>query len=251
LGWARCLPSENHCKGENEWNHYRVEANDGVIKLEVNGHVVSGVSKCNPRKGYLALESEGSECHFRNLKIKELPSTNPKKSEIADEATGFKTLYTGLDLSGWKADEDTKKHWKANDTELRYDGKGNVLERTLATEKEYGGAEFIVDFRFPKDSQDPCAFLLRQEKDVKVAMNPDGRMSWTAGSAGGHIDTFVNPAGSWNRLRVTVTQDAWKVMVNDKQVHGGERAGLPAKGAFILSPQGEMDFANLFVRELK
>src|SRR6516165_7714762 len=102
-------------KGEKEWNHYRVEANDGVIRLTVNGHTVSGVSKCNPRKGYLALESEGSECHFRNLKIKELPSTNPKKSEIADEATGFKPLYTGLDLSGWKADDEAKKHWLPSD----------------------------------------------------------------------------------------------------------------------------------------
>src|SRR5207247_738275 len=83
-------------KGENEWNHYRVEANDGVLKLAVNGHVVSGVSKCNPRKGYLALESEGSECRFKNLKIKELPSTNPKKEEVADEAQGHKSLYTGL-----------------------------------------------------------------------------------------------------------------------------------------------------------
>src|SRR5436309_1241174 len=76
-GWERCLPSENRCKGANEWNHYRVEANDGVLKLAVNGKVVSGVSECNPRKGYLALESEGSECRFKNLKIKELPSTNP------------------------------------------------------------------------------------------------------------------------------------------------------------------------------
>src|SRR5438270_2527844 len=61
LGWDRCLPSENHCKGENEWNHYRVVAKDGVIKLSVNGKEVSGVSKRNPRKGYLALEAEGSE----------------------------------------------------------------------------------------------------------------------------------------------------------------------------------------------
>src|SRR5262249_47900576 len=70
-GWARCLPSERRCKGAGEWNHYRVEAKDGAIKLAVNGKVVSGVSGCNPRKGYLALESEGSECHFRNLRIKE------------------------------------------------------------------------------------------------------------------------------------------------------------------------------------
>src|SRR5438067_3161534 len=96
-GWARCLPSENHCKGAKEWNHYRVEANDGVLKLTVNGKVVSGVSKCSPRKGYLALESEGSECRFKNLKIMELPSTNPKPEETANVAEGPKQLYTGLD----------------------------------------------------------------------------------------------------------------------------------------------------------
>src|SRR3984893_5512922 len=101
LGWERCLPSENRAKGANEWNHYRVEANDGVIKLEVNSKVVSSVSKCNPRKGYLALESEGSECRFRNVKIKELTTTNPKQKEIADEAQGHVSLYSGLDLSGW------------------------------------------------------------------------------------------------------------------------------------------------------
>src|SRR6266853_6323853 len=91
-GWARCLPSADHAKGENEWNHYRVEANDGVIKLAVNGHFVSSVSKCTPRKGYLALESEGSECRFKNLKIKELPSTNPKPEDVADVAQGHKVL---------------------------------------------------------------------------------------------------------------------------------------------------------------
>ena len=63
-------------------------ANDGVIKLEVNGKEVSGVSKCTPRKGYLALESEGAECHFKNIKIKELPSTNPKPEEMAKVCGG-------------------------------------------------------------------------------------------------------------------------------------------------------------------
>src|SRR4029453_13189220 len=101
-------------KGGGEWNHYLVVAKDGVIKLAVNGKEVSGVSECKPRKGYLALESEGSECHFRNLKIKELPSTNPKPDETADEDKGFRNLYTGLDLSGWSPNEEIKRQWKPN-----------------------------------------------------------------------------------------------------------------------------------------
>jgi len=82
-GLERCLPSERVAKGGGEWNHYKIVANDGTIKLSVNGKEVSGVSAVTPRKGYIHLESEGAVCHFRNLKIKELPSTNPKEEEIA------------------------------------------------------------------------------------------------------------------------------------------------------------------------
>ena len=140
-GAARCIPSENRAKGANEWNHYIVEANDGVIKLSVNGKVVSSVSKCSPRKGYLALESEGSECRFRNLKIKELPSTNPKPEEIAKVDEGHRSLFTGLDLAGWKGE---KSVWRAADGVLRSTGKGE-----LTTEATFKDCELIFDWKVP------------------------------------------------------------------------------------------------------
>ena len=79
----RCLPSERRSKPAGQWNHYRVVCNDGILKLAVNGKVVSGGSGCTPRKGYICLESEGSPVEFRNIRIKQLPSTNPKPQEIA------------------------------------------------------------------------------------------------------------------------------------------------------------------------
>jgi hypothetical protein len=82
-GWMRCLPSEHRSKPAGEWNHYRIDCQDGVIQLSVNGKVVSGGSECKPRKGYICLEAEGSEVHFRNIRIKELPTTNPAPDEIA------------------------------------------------------------------------------------------------------------------------------------------------------------------------
>jgi hypothetical protein len=147
-GWMRCLPSEHRSKPFGQWNHYRVECNDGVIKLAVNGKVVSGVSETRPRKGYLCLESEGSECHFRNLRIKELPSTNPKPDEVADVARGFQSLYTGLDLRGWKQDPGHKGHWQPKDWILSYDGKSEAADKDLWTEKEYGDFELICDWRW-------------------------------------------------------------------------------------------------------
>ena len=64
---------ENRCKGKGEWNVYDVVAVDGVIKLSVNGKFVNGIRKSTQKKGYLCLESEGAEIHFRNIRIMELP----------------------------------------------------------------------------------------------------------------------------------------------------------------------------------
>jgi hypothetical protein len=64
---------ENRCKPRGEWNVYDLVCVDGVIKLSVNGKFVNGVSKATQKKGYLCLESEGAEIHFRNIKIMELP----------------------------------------------------------------------------------------------------------------------------------------------------------------------------------
>jgi hypothetical protein len=151
-GSQRCLPSEQRCKPSPEWNHYRITCNDGVLKLAVNGKEVSGGTECRPRKGYICLESEGSECHFRNLKIQELPSTNPSPSEIANEAKGFVPLYTGIDLAGWRQTKGHDGHWQPKDWVLHYDGKSEAAEpkeKHLWTEKEYGDFELIVDWRLP------------------------------------------------------------------------------------------------------
>lgn len=147
-GAMRCLPSERRSKPAGEWNHYRVECNGGVLKLAVNGKVVSGASECNPRKGYICLESEGSETHFRNLRIRELPSTDPKPEEIAPVAEGFVSLYNGLDLSGWKNPPGHADHWRAKDWVLSYDGKSEAEDKHLWSEKEYGNFIMICDWRW-------------------------------------------------------------------------------------------------------
>jgi 3-keto-disaccharide hydrolase len=264
-GRERCLPSGEYCKGENEWNHYCVEANDGRITLAVNGHEVSGVSKCNPRKGYLALESEGSECHFKNLKIKELPSTNPKPEEVADEAQGHKPLYTGLDLSGWKADDEAKKHWQPKDTVLHYDGKDDEKGQILWTAKEYADCELIVDWRLPDKSQKKGMWELlpHGSKGVRIEVNgpkEDTERVYFYGGLNGSqpwdcaYRTAKKPIGEWNRLEVRVKGEEL-VVRNYKQ---GDREsfdvpeGLAAKGPIGLRSDGApVEFANIMVRELK
>ena len=76
---------ENLCKGRGEWNTYDVVCVDGVIKLSVNGKFVNGISRSDQKKGYICLESEGAEIHFRNLRIIELPPGVTSPDQIAPE----------------------------------------------------------------------------------------------------------------------------------------------------------------------
>ena len=73
LNNQRSQSTELRCNGKGEWNTYDVVVADGTVKLAINGKFVNGVSKATKRKGYICLESEGSEIHFRNIKIYRLP----------------------------------------------------------------------------------------------------------------------------------------------------------------------------------
>jgi hypothetical protein len=160
-GLERCLPSEKRTKPPGQWNHYKIIANDGAIKLHVNGKEVSGVSQCNPRKGYLALESEGVECHFRNIRIKELPSTNPKPEEICDVARGEVNLFTGLNLDGWTGEAGS---WKAAGGILRSTG-----TTPISTKESLGAGEIQFDWKVPAAGPAELELTIGQKK---VAVKP-------------------------------------------------------------------------------
>ena len=74
---------EKRCRGKGEWNKYIIVAVDGTVKLSVNGKFVNGLRNSGRKRGYLCLESEGAEIHFRNMRILELPSGVISEGEIA------------------------------------------------------------------------------------------------------------------------------------------------------------------------
>ena len=82
---SRSKSIENRALGRGKWNTYDVVAVDGVVKLSVNGKFVNGVRRSSQKKGYLCLESEGAEIHFRNIKIMELPPGVTAPGQVAPE----------------------------------------------------------------------------------------------------------------------------------------------------------------------
>lgn len=74
---------EKRCKGKGEWNKYVVVAVDGTVKLSVNGKFVNGLRASERKKGYICLEAEGAEIHFRNMRIMELPDGITTPEQVA------------------------------------------------------------------------------------------------------------------------------------------------------------------------
>jgi hypothetical protein len=244
-GSERCLPSEFRCKPAGEWNHYRVVCNNGVVKLSVNGKEVSGGSQCTPRKGYICLEAEGTECHFRNIRIKELPSTNAKQEETAPEADNTVSIYNGLNLDGWQATPQNKEHWKAKDWTLDYDGKGEGDGAHLWTEKNYKDFVMICDWR-----------LVDKEQNGDVGISLRGGLKSLKLSSD-------KPAGQWNRAVITARgEHGITVEVNEKKVenflaqavlstHEIGRRGGPLEGQIALQQRSyPIQFANIYIKEL-
>jgi hypothetical protein len=230
----RSFPSENRSKPSPEWNHYRVECRDGVLRLQVNGKEVSGGEDCVWRKGYLALESEGAPVEWRNLRIKELPGSAATAEQTAPEAQGHRSLYTGVDLRGWKVPAGDR--WKAADWRLTL--RAGEATEPLWSEGKFANSEFIVDCRLPEKAApgagEPALLLGKGDRSVRVPLT---------GTQG----------GKWSRFVVTVTDGKATVAPLVSQTPNAAQAvELPA-GPYsfgLESGAGAVEFANIYVRPL-
>lgn len=232
-GAMRCLPSEQRARPSPEWNHYRVTCSNGVVKLAVNGAVVSGGSNCLPRKGYICLESEGSECHFRNIRLREWPSGNPPPAEVARTADDFVALYSGLDLRGWKAEAGHQGHWRPKDWTLEYDGKSDAADPSLWSEKVYKDFVLIVDWRFTRKPQPSKLPVVKP--DGEYALNEDGsRKTEEVPDAG---DSGIYLRGN-SKSQVNI----WCWPVGSGEVYGyREDKALPPKVRADVTPKLKAD----------
>ena len=169
-------------KKAGEWNEEEIIADGRHIQVTLNGQTIveanlneitdaktlvkhPGLFREHGRVGFLG---HNDYVEFKNIRIKELPSAN--KENTAPE--GFAALFNGANLTGWKgllkspnddpfkrasltpekrekaqseADENMRAHWKAQNGEIVFDGKG----RSLCTAKDYADFELWVDWKIP------------------------------------------------------------------------------------------------------
>lgn len=245
----RSFPSEERSKPSPEWNHYRVEGRNGTLTLAVNGKVVSGGDKCFWRKGYLALESEGAPVEFRNVRIKELPSTGATAAESAPLDQGWKHLYNGLDLRGWKVPAGAEAKWKPANWNLKLESTGGQSVQPLWSEAQIADGEFIADFQLPKgaDLSKPCTGFYVRGGDKPAVLIGAGSASIVFGA------DKVKP-GKWYRVRITLASTKATATLTEPQDANPQAVEgtleNTAKGAVGVADLGSpVTFANFFVRE--
>jgi hypothetical protein len=252
----RSFPTEERSKPSPEWNHYRVVANNGTLRLHVNGKEVSGGDNTNYRKGYLALESEGAPVEFRNLRIKELPPTGANESNSAPVDPGWRALFNSVDLRGWRTSASTEGRWSVVGEKLVLAPRGPLQAKStvgqsneeatrarteaLATEADFGDAEFIVDFQPPKTTADALP--------VEAVVKFRGATIALTGSTGGKFSRFtITVRGP--EVRVRREEPAPSEVKTERLSKLPD--GAPDRGTFGLgaTPEGGT-FMNIHARGL-
>ena len=222
-GGQRSYPTEDRSKPSPEWNHYRIECNNGAITLAVNGKTVTTGTNSSPRKGYLCLESEGGVVEWRNLKIKELPPTeNLDAKHIAQPDEGYKSLYTGIDLTNWSANPG----WKPQDWTLKFQPpqQSKKSDTTLWSIEKFTDLDLILDLRTAAE------FTFRfRGADLKVA--PPAK-----------------PA--WRRLHFRTKDNTLTATIDDKPLEGTTPLKDP-NGAIGLQPTEATDLASIYLKHAK
>lgn len=223
-GGSRAFPTEERAKPSPEWNHYRIECRDGEISLAVNGKVVTRGRDCNPRKGYVCLESEGGVVHWRNVRIQELPDTPIDPAQIAIADRGYRCLYTGVDFSGWHE----AQGWQSRDWEFVNSAGASPL---LTRESFTGDIGFLVDLKLAEDSGNPALSV----RGKTIPLDTTGPL-------------FGKP-GTYHRIEGTLVGGTLTLLIDGKEA--GSHSEIPANGPLGIIPGGPATWANPYVRKLK
>lgn len=291
-----------HQKPIGEWNHERVTAVGDHIKVELNGVVITEArldqlepvdGKKHPGlhwpTGRIGFLGHGAELEFRNIRIREIAKT-PPSTATADNTPppGFDALFNGRDLTGWKglvadpikrakmtpeqlaaaqqkADESMRAHWRVEDGQLVFDGKG----QSLCSLKDYGDFELWVDWKIPPKGD--SGIYVRGSPQIQIwdTENADGFKHgcdkgsgalWNNQKGGNRpLVKADKPVGQWNSMFVRMVGEKVTVKLNDQLVldnvvmenYWDRSQPIFPTGQIELQNHGnELRFKNVYVREL-
>jgi len=211
-------------------------------------------------------------------------AVEPKIAELMGEVVppeGFRALFNGLDLRGWKglvedpkarakmtpeelaekqaqADERMRAHWKVEDGALVFDGKGD----SLCTDRDYADFEMLVDWKILEKGD--SGIYLRGTPQVQIW----DTAQWPEGSGGLYnnqnnpskpLKCADKPIKEWNTFRIKMVGDKVTVHLNGELVVDNVTLENYWERDKPIYPTGQIElqnhgntlwFKNVFIKEL-
>ncbi len=196
---------------------------------------------------------------------------------------GFKALFNGKDLTGWKglvrnpkvraqmspqelaaeqkvSDENMREHWSVKDGVLLFDG--NNKGGPLCTNKDYADFELWVDWKIHEEGD--SGIYLRgspqvQIWDIKLFDTGSGGLYNNQKHPSKPLKTADKPIGEWNNFKITMIGDKVTVLLNDELVvdqvplenYWERDKPIYPTGQIELQNHGNtLYFKNIYIREI-
>lgn len=212
------------------------------------------------------------------------------ESQLNVPPEGFRALFNGKDLTGWKTNERIEEHWKVIDGVLDYNARAShlwtedsfadfvlLVDWRLKTAKELYGAETEADGSPIAHSPDSGIYLRGTSKaQTNIWMNPLGSGEVWGYRTDKNMPEEVregvtprgnadNPLGQWNRQKIVMRGDRLTVVLNGQTViDNAQLPGIPESGPIALQHHGRyneetgrwsggsscIQFRNIFIKEL-
>lgn len=282
-----------------KWNIQEVTVNGRNIKVVLNGKTIIDTDLnliTDPNillkhpgllrdSGHIGFLGHNDYVEFRNIRLKEIRSA----ALLNDSPAGFKPLFNGRDLSGWKglpaapndnptnrakltaeqlaiaqakADVRMNAHWSVKNNALEFDGKGD----SLVTARDYRNFELLVDWKIlPKGDS---GIYLRGTPQVQIWDPRSGDTNTVVGSGGLYNNKIHSSkplkaadhiVGDWNRFRILMVGDRVHIFLNGELVvnntplenYWDRSKPVFASGGIELQNHGNtLWFRNVHIREL-
>jgi Domain of Unknown Function (DUF1080) len=184
------------------------------------------------RTGKIQLQTHGGEIQWRNIYVREIPADEANQLLSSHGKDGFKDLFNGKDLSGWKG---AVADYEVVDGAIQCkSGKGGVLH----TSEDYADFDVRLEFQLPPGGNNGLAIRYPGSGDTAyVGMCELQVLDDTAekyakldprqyhGSAYGMIAAhrgYLRPVGQWNFQQVTVKGSTIRVELNGNVILNGD-----------------------------
>ncbi|HNQ87761.1 MAG TPA: DUF1080 domain-containing protein [Verrucomicrobiota bacterium] len=184
----------------------------------------------------------------------------------ADEiAQGFRPLFNGVDLTGWRYRNPAgPKSWSAQNGLLVNTPPDGGHGTDLVTEEKFRNFVVRYEYKIPKGAN--SGFYLRGRHEIQILDDGDATQPSNTSNGSLYSQTAPSvmasrPAGEWQTVEATVTGNRATVLLNGKKILDGASLDRPTGGEldnrvnepgpfFLQGDHGTVAFRNLRVKPL-